>query len=570
MIQNLKRMRLMSRLAVMGVVAFICMVIMTIESVSTTYELVYEDRQVKTKHVVETASAVLEGFYNQQKAGTLSEEEAKAKAIAAVKTLRYEKTEYFWINDLGKPFPKMIMHPTVPALDGKVLDDKKFDKAVLSQSGMEEKKTKLNNTNLFVAFVDVVEKSNHGFVEYMWPKPKAGGGTTEALYPKLSYVKKFEPWGWVIGSGIYIDDVEVVFKEHMIHSLSIAVGSLIIMLLVGWFVRKSIFDEFGGEPKDAIGVASKIASGDLTVSVDNHVKGSLMETLDNMKTSLHDLVYRISEDASSTYLKSNQLVSAAEEIEKSAAYQSDATSSSAASVEELTVSINHISDNASTVLNTMEYTVQQTKSGVERAASIETDIGGISNEVEKINSLLQELNVKADNIGAIVSTIKDIADQTNLLALNAAIEAARAGDQGRGFAVVADEVRKLAEKTSASTKEISTTIKEIQNQTQDVAKTMGDTNLKMKESVSHVKETSQTIYAVEYSIKDARTKVEEIVAAIKEQSAAATEIARSIEGIARMSDENAASTQSIVEIARDLTNQSSELSDSVKVFNIVG
>ena len=161
MLGYLKRMRLMSRLALMGVIAFICMLVMTIESVSTTHELVYADRQIKTKHVVETAAGILDGFYNQQKAGTLTEEEAKNGAIDAIKLLRYEKTEYFWINDLGKPYPKMIMHPTVPALDGKVLDDKKFNKAVSSQNGMDEQKTKLDNANLFVTFVDVVEKSNH-------------------------------------------------------------------------------------------------------------------------------------------------------------------------------------------------------------------------------------------------------------------------------------------------------------------------------------------------------------------------------------------------------------------------
>ncbi len=559
----------MTRLSLIGVLAFVCMVLITMESVSTTYELVYEDRQVKTRQLVEVVYDVVDGYYKQQKAGILSEEEAQKRAAEVVKSLRYEKTEYFWINDLGKPIPKMVMHPTVPALDGKVLDAERFNKAISAQDAeMKNGVIKLNNENLFIAFNGVVEKSGHGYVEYMWPKPKSGGGVTEELYKKLSYVKKFEPWGWVIGSGIYIDDVDAIFEAHLIHSMSLATLSVIFIILMSWVIRKSIFDEFGGEPKDAIGIASVISSGDLTVKIDNHVKGSLMDTLDHMKNNLHGLVDRISTDAESTHDKSSKLVVAAEDIEKSVNYQADSTSASAASVEELTVSINHISDNAATVLNTMDYTVQQTRHGVEKASTVESDIIGISDEVGKINLLLQELNAKADNIGVVVATIKEIADQTNLLALNAAIEAARAGDSGRGFAVVADEVRKLAEKTTLATKEISNTIGVMQKQTKDVAQTMADTNVKMKESVLHVKETSQTIYAVEHSIKDAKTKVEEIVGAIKEQSAAAIDIAQRIENIARMTDENATSTQSIVGIAKDLTTQSSELSDSVKVFKI--
>ncbi len=569
MINKLKNMKLMTRLSLIGVLAFVCMVLITMESVSTTYELVYEDRQVKTRQLVEVVYDVVDGYYKQQKAGILSEEEAQKRAAEVVKSLRYEKTEYFWINDLGKPIPKMVMHPTVPALDGKVLDAERFNKAISAQDAeMKNGVIKLNNENLFIAFNGVVEKSGHGYVEYMWPKPKSGGGVTEELYKKLSYVKKFEPWGWVIGSGIYIDDVDAIFEAHLIHSMSLATLSVIFIILMSWVIRKSIFDEFGGEPKDAIGIASVISSGDLTVKIDNHVKGSLMDTLDHMKNNLHGLVDRISTDAESTHDKSSKLVVAAEDIEKSVNYQADSTSASAASVEELTVSINHISDNAATVLNTMDYTVQQTRHGVEKASTVESDIIGISDEVGKINLLLQELNAKADNIGVVVATIKEIADQTNLLALNAAIEAARAGDSGRGFAVVADEVRKLAEKTTLATKEISNTIGVMQKQTKDVAQTMADTNVKMKESVLHVKETSQTIYAVEHSIKDAKTKVEEIVGAIKEQSAAAIDIAQRIENIARMTDENATSTQSIVGIAKDLTTQSSELSDSVKVFKI--
>lgn len=178
---------------------------------------------------MEVVHGVVALYQGRQAAGTLSEADAKAEALRAVKALRYEKTEYFWINDLGAPFPKMVMHPTVQALDGKVLDSKNFDKATSMQPGSDGKAVELENKNLFVSFNAVVNQAGHGFVRYMWPKPKTGGGVTEELFPKLSYVKKFEPWGWVIGSGIYIDHVDRDFRDQAIFFAGVAFCLLLIM-----------------------------------------------------------------------------------------------------------------------------------------------------------------------------------------------------------------------------------------------------------------------------------------------------------------------------------------------------
>jgi methyl-accepting chemotaxis protein len=166
------------------------------------------EKQDATRHIVELAMGVLELHDAEVKAGKATLEQAQKDAAEQIKKLRYEKKEYVWINDLGKPVPKMIMHPAVPALDGKVLDDVKFNKATKSIDGLKGETRILNNKNLFVAFNEVVDRAGKGFVNYEWPKPKEGGGTTTELYTKLSYVQKFEPWGWVLGSGIYIDDVK--------------------------------------------------------------------------------------------------------------------------------------------------------------------------------------------------------------------------------------------------------------------------------------------------------------------------------------------------------------------------
>ena len=211
---HLGNLKLMTRLSLTVIAAFLVMLLISYQSITTMHRQLYEDRQLKTRHLVETAWGVVAGYQDQQRAGTLTEEAAKRQAIQAIKRLRYEEKEYFWIHDLGKPVPTMVMHPTVPALDGKVLDDPKFNKASSKSEGLRGKVIPLDHKNLFMAFNEVIERAGHGFVEYQWPKPLAGGGTSQELFLKLSYVKTFEPWGWVIGSGIYIDDVELLFRQH--------------------------------------------------------------------------------------------------------------------------------------------------------------------------------------------------------------------------------------------------------------------------------------------------------------------------------------------------------------------
>lgn len=143
--------------------------------------------------LVEAGHGIVQDYIVQVQQGRLTVEEAKRLASASIKRFHYDDGKgYIWINDTGRPYPKMVMHPTVPALDGTVLDNAKYNCAL----GRDE--------NLFKAFVDVTEKQGAGFVDYLWPKPTKDGLT--AKQPKLSYVRLIPEWGWIIGTGIYIDD----------------------------------------------------------------------------------------------------------------------------------------------------------------------------------------------------------------------------------------------------------------------------------------------------------------------------------------------------------------------------
>jgi PAS domain S-box-containing protein len=239
------------------------------------------ERQIAAKQVVEVAYGILEEHTQKVQTGLESVENAKNKAISLIKSLRFSGKEYFWIHDLSRPFPRMIMHPTVPSLDGTVLDDPQFNKASGRRALSDSTMVALENRNLFVTMNEVVEASNEGFVSYAWPKPNADGGVTTELYPKISFVKKYAPWGWVIGSGIYVDDVKaaVTHVRHLIHTASFffCLATILIYYLMVRYISRPVIN--------LAQLAERIATGEygaqLSITTQDEV-GLLSESLNQM------------------------------------------------------------------------------------------------------------------------------------------------------------------------------------------------------------------------------------------------------------------------------------------------
>ncbi|MBU1224678.1 MAG: EAL domain-containing protein [Gammaproteobacteria bacterium] len=213
---------LRSRLFMIVAVALGAMALIATLALMDERSRLMEDRAVKTRHLVESAHGVLVHFHALQQRGELTEGEAKRAALDTIRTMRYDNSEYFWINDLE---PRMVMHPVMPELDGKDLSD--F--------------TDPNGKRLFVEFVDTVRKSGAGFVDYLWPKP----GLTRPV-PKISYVKGFSPWGWVIGSGIYIDDVNRIFWDAMRWQVGIIAVAILLLGGLMALVARRVEREING------------------------------------------------------------------------------------------------------------------------------------------------------------------------------------------------------------------------------------------------------------------------------------------------------------------------------------
>jgi methyl-accepting chemotaxis protein len=565
---TVSHMSLRGKLSAMTLATIGALIILFVVLLVDGKQRMMEDRQKKVRNLVEVAHATIARYEQEARAGTLDGEEARRRAIAAVKAMRYDGIEYFWINDLGRPAPRMVAHPTVPALEGKVLDEARFNKATLAREGAEDKETPLNNKNLFIAFVDVVERAGHGFVEYQWPKPLAGGGTSTELYTKLSYVKKFEPWGWVVGSGIYVDDVDTQFKRDAIKLLlwGLGIGGFIAISLL--LVSRSIIRTLGGDPSVASAITRRIAAGDLATPVElrHGDEDSLLTNLQSMQETLRQMISSVVGNAEQVSSAADQLLRASEAVADRTRQQSDAAASMAASVEQMSVSIDQVKENASEAHGISREAGAISQDGATVIHSAAKEMRKISEAVQASSAIVEDLGRQSDQITSIVKTIREIADQTNLLALNAAIEAARAGEQGRGFAVVADEVRKLAERTSLSTTEIGAMVEKIQNGTRSAVSSMQTGVLQVGNGVELANQAGDSINRIRDGAERVTHVVNGISDSISEQSMASNQIAHQLETIAQMSEESAIAVRQTADAARQLHGLSAALHKTVGQF----
>jgi methyl-accepting chemotaxis protein len=561
-------MSMKAKLQAVTVFALAALILLFVVSLHNTRAQLLLDRQEKLRNLVEAAHATVAHYEKQAKEGKLALEDAKTAAMNTLRDVRYDKVEYFWINDLGKPAPKMIMHAVAPALNGTVLDAERFNKATSMQPGTDGAIKTVSGKNLFIAFVEIAETAGHGYVAYQWPKAKPGGGTTEELYPKLSYVKKFEPWGWVIGTGIYVDDVDALFRTQAIRFLAWGLGLGGFIALALFLVARNINNTLGGDPRYAAEITRRIAAGDLSSEVQCAPgdRDSLLAGMKQMQDTLRNMISEITSGSGKLEAAAGELLQASEAVGLRAHQQSEAASSMAAAVEEMTVSIDQVSDNAQEAHGISKEAGTVSEQGTLIIQNATAEMRKISDAVHSSSKIIEELGQQSDHITSIVKTIREIADQTNLLALNAAIEAARAGEQGRGFAVVADEVRKLAERTSLSTAEIATMVGKIQNGTRSAVASMETGVAQAGKGVNLANEAGESIVSIRDGTLRVVTVVNDISSSIREQSAASSDIAKNIEKIAQMSEENSRAVQGTTEAARNLQALSVSLSAAVSRF----
>ncbi len=509
-------------------------------------EQLMHDRQEKVRSLVESAQSVVLHYEKEAAEGKLQAAEAQRLASDAIRNMRYDKTEYFWINDRNAV---IVMHPIRADLVGKDL----------SQF------TDKNGKRIFSEFARVVGAQGSGYVDYVWPKPGS-----DTPIPKLSYVTGTPQWGWVIGSGIYVDDVEAIFRANALRFLGwiILIGGGIAATLT--LVGRNVLRTLGGDPQDALQATRRIAAGDLSTDIvcRQGADESVLAGMQTMQQTLRGMIDEIMRGAEQLASAAEELQHTSEEVASRSHQQSEAASAMAAAIEEMTVSIDQVAHNAREAHTVSMQSGETSQRGTQVIHAAADEMNRIAQSVSDSSRIIEELGQHSEQITSIVKTIREIADQTNLLALNAAIEAARAGEQGRGFAVVADEVRKLAERTSHSTSEIADMIGKIQSGTRNAIGSMESGVVKVEHGVELAGQAGESISGIQDGANRVVNVVSGISDAIREQSAASSEIARNVERIARMSEESAGAVSETASAARHLQQLSSRLSVAVSRFKV--
>ena len=538
---KLEQLRVRSRLLLAGMAVLVGLVLIAGYTLAQQRQNALLAHSERIKHLVEAGRGVVANYQKLESEQKLSREDAQLQAKEALRPLRFANNDYYFIYDFDG---RGVMVAGSPKIEGQLMLDK----------------TDAGGFKLWQAIV-AAGKAGSGYFDYVFPR----AGQTESK-PKRGYVIGIPEWQWIIGTGVYVDDVDDGVSKSALEYGLISLLVLAAVAAVAVLVSRSIVRQLGGEPATVVDLMSRAAAGDLTVEVHSSSRGSILDSAAQMLASIRVMVGEISSGASRLSRGSEQISTASREVALASQKQTDATQSMAAAIEQMTVSITHISDSARDTQESSRESVGLSEDGVVRIEKATHEINQIAAAVSDASGRIRKLEERANQISSIAGVIKDIAGQTNLLALNAAIEAARAGEQGRGFAVVADEVRKLAERTSTATIEIESMISGIQTDTVQVVGVMDAALPQVEAGVQAAESAAQSLRQIKDGAQLAMQRVHDVADSTKEQSEASTSIAQRVEQIAQMVEETTAAMQATAETAGEMEKIAGELNALVGRF----
>ena len=502
-----------------------------------------DNKGTQTQLLVESTFSLLTSYHERAVAGELSQEDAKARALEAISRLRYAGDNYFWVNDYQA---RMIMHPIKPSLNGQDLSD------FTDPAGQR----------LFSEMVKVVTSNGEGFVPYMWPKPGA-----DDPVEKISFVKGFEPWKLIVGSGVYVDDVEVEFYEVTSGLVLFILVITILIVVVSYYIARSISVPIRATT-DAMNNIAK-GEGDLTQRL--RIGGT--DEVSRMAVAFNGFIEKIESSIIDVAMANTELTHASAKLESFAQSgkqqmddQNQQTYQVATAINEMSSTVQEIARSAEQAADAVKGANEDATAGLDVMEQTTCGIAELATDVKAAADVINQLEAESQSIGTVLDVIRDIAEQTNLLALNAAIEAARAGEQGRGFAVVADEVRTLASRTQKSTEEINVMIERLQKGTNAAVKAMTEGSDKASSTVKLADDSSSALQRIVTDISTIAEMNIQMATAAEEQSAVAKEIDESVVKISQLSEQSAENSNHVSDSSQELNGLGVKLKSIIDTF----
>jgi methyl-accepting chemotaxis protein len=458
-----------------------------------------EERHDKLQAQVETAVSLVQHFRTNE---SLNIEDAQTAAKKILSDLRYDDDHYFWVTNTKN---KLIIHPKR-----------------LTSIGQDMTNVRDSKGNYHWREMSRIAKNNSsGFLSYTW-RDQQGKDKD-----KVSYVYYIPEWDWIVGSGLFISDIQEDFHKNIIQQSVLLVIIMGILFSISFFIGDSIVKPI----EQLVENLKIIASGNLTTNFQQNREdeiGELNRGLCQMQTTIRGTLIAAQSTADKASLLSESIASSSEETAQSLASQNSQLEQMSTAMSEMSATIKNVAINAEYSSEKTSESSHQAQASSQSMVTTLEDVSAISLSIDETTQLMATLKRGVDNIGQVVQVIQEVSEQTNLLALNAAIEAARAGEQGRGFAVVADEVRNLASRTQDSTSQVQSTINELLASTSEVLTVMESNNASISTCVETAQHTKDTLVSMVGSLNEANDMVAQIAASAEQQGIVSNEMSENV------------------------------------------